>query len=132
MSKNYHQIFAFNGGRTFVTAAPIKAFVTDGKVKPTNSYYGNSQVLRPDYEAATINPGTVMISCPGGDWFIINGKLVGFSLDSRNPNDVGTFEKHFDPTRYDLVHLYERGDLKLLGEGMPECFNLLHAEWNKR
>lgn len=132
MSKNYHEIFAFNGGRTFVTAAPIKCFITDGKVKPTNSYYGNSQVLRPDYEGATIPKGTTMVSCPGGDWFILNGRLVGFSLDSRNPSDVGTFEKHFDSTRHVLVKLYESGDLKLLGEGMPEMFTVMYAEWNKR
>jgi hypothetical protein len=132
MSNDYHQIFALNGGCSFVSTAPIKAFVTDGKVKPTNSYYGNSQVSRPTYEAATINPGTVMISCPGGDWFIIDGKLVGFSLDSVNPSNIGTFEKHFDPTRYNLVKLHERGDLKLVGEGMPKCFNLLYTEWNKR
>jgi hypothetical protein len=33
-------------------------------------------------------------------WLEINGKLLGFSLDSRNPNDVGAFEKHHDPTLY--------------------------------
>ena len=132
MSKNYHEIFAFNGGRTFVTTDPIKAFITDGKVKPTNSYYGNSQVLRPVYEAATVNPGTLMLSTPAGDWFVIDGKLVGFSLDDRNPNDVGAFEKHYNPTNSRLVRIYESGGVKLMGDGLPECFNLLYAEWIKR
>lgn len=132
MSKKYHEIFGVNGGATFITAAPIKAFVTDGKVKPTNSYYGNSQVFRPDYKAATVPKGTTLVSCPGGDWFVIDGKLVGFSLDDRNPNDVGSFEKHFDPTRSRLVNLLDSNGLRALGKGMPPMFGVMYDEWRKK
>lgn len=128
---NYHDNFAKNGGGTFTLRSPIDAFVSEGKPKPTNSYYGNSQVFRPTYEKKSIPAGTKLHSLPGGDWFEIDGKLLSFSLDSRNPNDVGTFEKHFDPTRYMLVKLLDTGALSPCEPLNTAAFNALYAKWRK-
>ena len=86
--------------QTFEVVKSFACFATDGVAKPTNSYYGNSQILRPDYKPLSVPVGTRIHSMPGGMWLEIDGKLLVFSLDSRNPNDVGAFEKHHDPTRW--------------------------------
>jgi len=127
----FYDTFMVNGGRVFATHVPINAFVTDGKVKPTNSYYGNSQVFRPSYTARAIPKGTPLLACPGGMWFVMGGKLLAFSLDDRNPNDVGSFEKHYDPTNSRLMRLFEKGDVRLMDEGLPESFQRMYEEWLK-
>jgi hypothetical protein len=128
---NFYNTFLANGGATFTLTAPIDAFITDGKVKPTNSYYGNSQVFRPEYRAVKVPKGTVLVSCPGGMWFVMNGRLVGFSLDDRNPDSIGVFEKHYNPTNDRLFRHYEAGTVKLVGKGMTTFFNQMYDEWRR-
>ena len=127
----FYDTFLVNGGRVFATHVPISAFVTDGSVKPSNSYYGNSQIYRASYTAQTIPKGTPLLACPGGLWFVIGGKLLGFSLDERDPGDVGSFEKHHDPTNDRLMRLYEKGDIQFIDEGLPSDFQRMYGEWIK-
>jgi len=128
---NYYDNFCQTGGSTFTLTAPLDAFVTNGKALPTNSYYGNSQVFRPSYEKKTIPTGTKLYSCPAGDFFILDGNLAAFSLDTRNPNDVGTFEKHFDGTRYALARHFDNGVLKKCDTLTSDAFLSLWNKWRE-
>ena len=95
----------------FTVAKSFACFATDGKCKETNSYYGASQILRPTYQPIQVAVGTRIHDMPGGRWLEVAGKLMSFSLDNRNPNDVGCFEKHHDPTPYCWKRLITDGSV---------------------
>lgn len=105
-----------NETHTFQVVKPFTCYVTDGNFKPSNSYYGNSQILRSNYEQLEIQAGTLVHSMAGGTWLELDGKLAEFSLDTRSPNDVGAFEKHHDPTRYVWEKMKQDGTVKRLGD----------------
>lgn len=116
---------------TFVVAKSFACFATDGNVKPTNSYYGNSQILRPDYKPMTVDVGTYIHVMPGGTWLDVDGKLMCFSLDDRNPSDVGSFEKHHDPTRYRWQTMQTNGTVMLVGKCDMDTFMPKYRAYGK-
>ena len=120
-----------NDSLTYIVAKSFDCFATDGVVKPTNSYYGNSQLLRPDYKPLTVAVGTLIHTMPGGTWLEVDGKLLGFSLDSRNPSDVGAFEKHHDPSPYRWKAMLTDGTVTLAGGVNTDTFMPKYRAYGK-
>lgn len=104
-----------NETSTYTVVKAFKCFATNGKHQPTNCYYGASRIYKTRFNEIDVPVGTKIHSMPGGTWLEIDGKLMGFSLDKRNPNDVNPFEKHRDPTSYVWQQMIKDGSVEHMG-----------------
>lgn len=96
----------------FEVTSSFDAWVEAG-VDATNSYYGNAKISRMSWKKEKLNPGDVIVGTAHGIFLYPGGNQSNKKIircGSKNPADVGTFEKS------SYFSNFPENKLKYLGE----------------